>query len=118
VPLNPPVVDDRARTDRTPGHRDRTSVLVPVRSIGRAAVSEYVVDDLVVAEDPDGVGPRRIGLDDEHIVVSLPEVRRPERRVVDARDGVPGQDVLDVHTPGSGAATITTPGDREDTIGE
>lgn len=65
------------------------------------------VDGLVIAEDANRVGPRRRAIDDDYVVVLVPEVLRTELWVVDAGDGVAGEHLLDVHAASCGEPGIT-----------
>ena len=92
------VVNDCTPTDRTPRHSYWPGSGVGGRSCPH---SDGVVDDFVVAEDSEWVRTGWIGVDDYHVVVTLSEVFGAEGRLVDARNGVTGEDVSDVHSSGS-----------------
>jgi hypothetical protein len=52
----------------------------------------------VIVEDPNRISPRWFVLNNENLFVSTPEVFLTERRGIDARNRVPREDVLDLHT--------------------
>jgi hypothetical protein len=93
-PADCPLVGDRAPADGAPGDRDRHAV-------------DTVVDDLVIAENPEWVRPMWIPPDDDDLVRRVSEVLAPELRRVDARDGVPREDILDFHA-GRTSAPVTS----------
>lgn len=104
-------VNDTTRTDRAPRDRDGELFVVCVRVCGSDCLgfegSRYlVVDDLVITEDLDRIRPRWIALDDNHVIAVIAKIRSSERRLVDARNRVPREDVLDVHILATGGTRI------------